>query len=64
MAAELSKLLSESDPGAGDYLEAHQASLRPFFEDAVWKELGTMVQNYAFAEAQGHVDRVLATLRS
>jgi PAS domain S-box-containing protein len=56
-AADLKKLLAESDPGAADFVEANQAALRPLFEDGAWTEFEKAVQNYAFAEAQAQLEQ-------
>jgi PAS domain S-box-containing protein len=55
-AAELKKLLAESDPGAADFVEANQAALRPLFKGGAWTEFEKVVQNYSFAEAQAQLE--------
>jgi hypothetical protein len=52
-------LLSESDPGAADFVETSHAVLRPLFDDGTWREFETLVQGYAFADAQAQLERVL-----
>src|SRR4029077_15938931 len=54
-AAQLTRLLSESDPGATDYLEANQAALRSFFTGDTWTPFEKLVQDYAFIEAQARL---------
>jgi HPt (histidine-containing phosphotransfer) domain-containing protein len=61
-AAQLVKLLSEFDPGAVDVLEAHHAALRPLFPDDAWPQFESLVQNYAFADAQAKLEERLKNL--
>jgi len=56
-AAELKKLLAESDPGAADFVETNQAALRPLFKNGAWVEFEKAVQNYSFAEAQAQLEQ-------
>ena len=58
-AAELTRLLSEADPGSADFVEANGAALRPLFAGAAWPEFEKLVQGYAFADAQAHLERAL-----
>jgi signal transduction histidine kinase/CheY-like chemotaxis protein/HAMP domain-containing protein len=58
-ASHLTRLLSDLDPGAADFLEANQAALRPLFSRGDWPEFEKLVQGYAFAEAQTHLDQAL-----
>ncbi len=58
-AARLTTLLSELDPGATDFVEANHAALRPLFGDGMWPEFETLVQNYAFADAQAQLDQAV-----
>ena len=58
-AVELTRLLSDADPGAGDFIEAHHAALRPLFGDGTWTEFEKLVQDYAFADAQARLDQAL-----
>ena len=58
-AERLATLLSESDPGAADFIDDNAAALRPLFEEGAWREFGTLVQNYSFADAQLHLRRAL-----
>jgi two-component system sensor histidine kinase/response regulator len=58
-AQTLARLLSEFDPGAADFLETHQAALRPLFPGEAWGRLEGAVQGYAFADAQAYLDQAL-----
>jgi HPt (histidine-containing phosphotransfer) domain-containing protein len=61
-AAQLTKLLSEFDPGATDCLEANQAALRSLFPGDGWPQFEKLVQGYAFAEAQSQLEQALKAL--
>jgi two-component system, sensor histidine kinase and response regulator len=61
-AERLAKLLAEFDPGAADFIEANQASLRSLFKGDTWSQFEKLVQNYAFAEAQAQLAEALKTL--
>jgi CheY-like chemotaxis protein len=58
-AAQLSKLLSEFDPGAVDFIEANRAALQPLFHDGTWAEFEKLVQGYSFADAQTQLEQAL-----
>jgi hypothetical protein len=58
-AAQLSKLLSEFDPGAADFLEANQAALSPLFNGENWTPFTQLIQAYSFADAQAQLDQAL-----
>jgi hypothetical protein len=60
-AAKLTSLLSESDPGAADFVEANQAALRPLLGGS-WPEFEKLVQSYAFADAQAQLEQALREL--
>ena len=60
-AAQLAALLSDSDPAAGEFVEAHRDALRPLFDAAGWSEFDTLVQGYAFADAQARLEHALET---
>jgi hypothetical protein len=60
-AAQLNRLLSEFDPGAADFIEAHQAALRPLL-GGTWPQFEKDVQGYAFADAQAQLDLALKNL--
>jgi len=61
-AAQLTRLLSESDPGAADFIEANIATLRPLFADGAWVQFEKLVQGYAFADAQEQLEQGLKNL--
>jgi PAS domain S-box-containing protein len=61
-AAQLSKLLSEFDPGAADFLESNHAVLRPLFAGETWTPFEKLVQGYSFAEAQAQLERTLKAI--
>jgi two-component system, sensor histidine kinase and response regulator len=63
-ATKLSKLLSEFDPGAVDFIEANQAALRPLFAGDAWPKFEKLAQGYAFADAQAQLDQALKNLTS
>ena len=56
---QLLKLLSEFDPGAGDFVEAHRPALQALFADGTWPEFEQLVQGYAFADAQSRLERAM-----
>jgi len=58
-ASQLTRLLSEFDPGAADFIETHHASLRPLFEDGSWREFEQLVQGYSFGDAQARLEEAL-----
>ena len=60
-AAQLAALLSDSDPAAGEFIDAHRDALRPLFDAAGWSEFDTLVQGYAFADAQSRLEHALET---
>jgi two-component system sensor histidine kinase/response regulator len=61
-AVELTKLLSEFDPGAVEFIEANQAVLRSLFPGDAWPQFEKHLQNYAFAEAQAQLEQALKSL--
>ena len=62
-AARLTGLLSEFDPGAGDFIEENRAVLQPLFPGTNWGEFEKLVQGYAFAEAQTQLEMALTNFR-
>jgi two-component system sensor histidine kinase/response regulator len=60
-AAQLAALLSDADPAAGEFIEAHRDALRPLFDAEGWSEFDTLVQGYAFADAQSRLEHALET---
>jgi HPt (histidine-containing phosphotransfer) domain-containing protein len=59
IAGQLIKLLIDFDPGAADFLDAHQAALRSLFAGDGWAQLEKLVQGYSFAEAQERLEQTL-----
>jgi len=59
---QLMKLLSEFDPGATDFVEAHQAALRPLLDGEAWPQFEKLVQSYSFADAQSRLEAALKKL--
>ncbi|MHC1763646.1 MAG: PAS domain S-box protein [Verrucomicrobiia bacterium] len=62
-AARLTGLLSEFDPGAGDFVEENSAMLQPLFPGTIWGEFEKLVQGYSFAEAQAQLEMALNRFR-
>ena len=60
-AAELAALLSDSDPAAGEFIEAHRDALSLLFDATGWSEFDALVQGYAFTDAQARLARALET---
>ena len=60
-AAQVAALLSDSDPAAGEFIDAHRDALSPLFDAAGWSEFETLVQGYAFADAQARLAHALET---
>jgi two-component system sensor histidine kinase/response regulator len=60
-AAELAALLADSDPVAGEFIEAHRGALSPLFDAAGWSEFEALVQGYAFADAHARLAHALET---
>jgi hypothetical protein len=56
---QLSKLLSEFDPAAVEFVEANHLALRPLFPTDAWTEFEKLVQGYAFSDAQARLDEAL-----
>jgi signal transduction histidine kinase/DNA-binding response OmpR family regulator/HPt (histidine-containing phosphotransfer) domain-containing protein len=61
-AARLGTLLSDLDPSAADFVDANHAALRPLFDGRTWPEFEKLVQGYAFADAQAHLEQALKSL--
>jgi two-component system, sensor histidine kinase and response regulator len=59
-ATQLTKLLSEFDSGAVEFIEANHAALRPLFADNTWPAFEKLVQDYAFADAQAQLEQAMA----
>jgi two-component system sensor histidine kinase/response regulator len=58
-AAQLAALLSASDPGAAEFVDANRDVLRPLFDAAGWSAFESLVQGYGFADAQAQLDHAL-----
>jgi PAS domain S-box-containing protein len=61
-AAQLTRLLSEFDSGAADFMETNSAALCPLFSGDRWTEFEKLVQGYAFSDAQALLEAALKTL--
>ena len=59
-AAQLTRLLSEFNPGAVEFIEANQAVLHPLLPGDSWPQFEKLVQGYAFADAQAQLEQALA----
>jgi len=60
LAAQLAKLLTEFDPGAADFIEANQGTLKSLFSAESWEQLTKQAQAYAFPECQALVEKAVA----
>ena len=49
------RCLSDSDPAAAEFVDANRDALSPLFDAAGWSEFETLVQGYAFADAQAQI---------
>jgi len=58
-ATRLLALLSDSDPGASDFIAANRAALRPLFSDDGWQPFERSVADYSFDEAHGCLEEAL-----
>jgi PAS domain S-box-containing protein len=58
-ALQLTKLLSEFDPGAADFVAANGRALRTLFADEAWPQFEKLVRDYSFAEAQAQLEDAL-----
>jgi signal transduction histidine kinase/CheY-like chemotaxis protein/CHASE3 domain sensor protein len=58
-ATQLRALLSESDPGASDFIAANRAALRRLFDDDGWQQFERLVGDYAFDEAHAYLEEAL-----
>jgi two-component system sensor histidine kinase/response regulator len=57
LAAQLSRLLAEFDPGAADFIEANQGTLKTLFSAELWEQLTKHAQAYAFPECQAVLEK-------
>jgi two-component system sensor histidine kinase/response regulator len=62
-AEQLSRLLSEFDPGAVEFIEANQDVMCSLMGDA-WLDFEKLVQGYSFAEAQAKLEQALRAVTS
>jgi len=58
-AVELARLLAECDPDAVDFIEANQPAMRALFAGETLTQFQTLVQNYAFADAEAQLTQAL-----
>ena len=56
---QLGVLLEAFDAGAAAFLDAHQSTLRPLFDENSWPEFRRLVDGYAFADAQVELEQAL-----
>lgn len=61
-ATELTKLLSEFDSSAVEFIDGNHAALRSLFTNQKWIQFEKSVQNYAFADAQALLEQALKNL--
>jgi len=61
-AAQLSKLLSEFDPLAVEFLEGNQRVLQSLFSGETWGPFEKLVQGYAFPDARARLEEALQKL--
>ena len=61
-AAKLLRLLSDSDPGATDFIEANPAALQSLFADEEWSKFEKLVRDYSFAAAQARLEQAVENL--
>ena len=61
-AAQMTRLLSEFDPGAAEFTEENQVALGPLFPGERWAQFEKLVQNYAFTDAQTQLEEALRQL--
>jgi two-component system sensor histidine kinase/response regulator len=60
-ATKLVALLSESDPGASEFIQEHRDALVVLFDPASFAEFEALVDGYAFADAHDRLTRARAT---
>jgi two-component system sensor histidine kinase/response regulator len=60
LAAQLAKLLREFDPGAADFIEANQGTLKALFSAESWEQLTKQAQVYAFEQCLALVEKAVA----
>jgi hypothetical protein len=47
-----------------DFIETNRAVLRPLFAGETWTQFETLIQSYAFADAQAQLEQAVRTLAS
>ena len=57
-------LLSDFDPDAATFTEAHGAALQALFGPEAWLEFVIMVKDYAFDDARGRLETAVSRLTS
>ena len=63
-ASRLLMLLSDFDPDAANFTEAHGAALQALFGPEAWLEFVIMVKDYAFDDARGRLETAVSRLTS
>ena len=58
-ATQLLALLSDSDPGASDFIAANRVALRPLFSEDGWQQFERFVSDYSFDEAHAYLEEAL-----
>jgi two-component system sensor histidine kinase/response regulator len=61
VAGQLAALLLDSDPAAGEFIDANRGALSSLFDGAGWSEFETLVHGYAFADAHVRLAHALET---
>jgi two-component system sensor histidine kinase/response regulator len=61
-AAKLTALLSDSDPQAGDFVDANRGALSVLFDASSWPDFEARVKGYAFGDAQAQLARAVEAL--
>jgi two-component system sensor histidine kinase/response regulator len=61
-AAELNRLLSDSDPAAVEFVQANRAALRGLFAEETCVKFEKLVESYAFADAEAQLAKAIKNL--
>jgi HPt (histidine-containing phosphotransfer) domain-containing protein len=61
-AAELTRLLSDSDPAAVEFVQANRAALRGLLEEETCVKFEKLVESYAFADAEAQLAKAIKNL--
>jgi PAS domain S-box-containing protein len=56
---ELVQLLQAFDPGAVEFVESNDATLRALFDGSAWEEFEKRIQGYAFGDAQALLENAM-----